>query len=335
MKQIDAVISWVDGRDINYQKKLQDFCKSKNLNHKTIIEPTRINQVNEIYYCLECLSRNTPWLRNVYIITNQQIPDAIYNLKNPNFAKKIQIIDQNNLLKLIDINTPIFNSLSVEWLMWLIPDLSNNFLYLNDDFFITRPMQAEDFFVNGKIKLRGEWKTQSHQKFFYKFKLILSKFLKLPMPKPKTNPHRNWQEKAANLAGYKKKFYLLEHAPYNLNKNTFKKYIKSNKSILQENASRPFRDDAHISSVPLITHLNLINNLAINDKSKKAIMVNGSTHSFNKIKKRLDKASKNPNISFVCMQSIDEAPLEVKEYMLNWLEKQIRPLRKLADDMAR
>lgn len=321
MEPIDAVISWVDGSDPKYQEKLQAYCKSNKLNHKTIVEPTRINQDNEIYYCLKLLSRNLPWLRNIYIITNQQTPPAIDNLKDKNLSQKIQIVDQNKLLELINIKTPIFNSLSVEWLMWLIPDLSTHFLYLNDDFFVTRPLQPEDFFVNGQIKLRGAWKVQAQQKISYKIKLILSKLLKLKSPTPKTNPHRSWQESAAYLAGFENKFYFLEHAPYPLNKNTFNNYTNANPSLIQENAKHPFRSPQHISSIPLIVHLDLSKKLAINDKTKQAIMVNGAVHSFKKIKNRLTTATKNPKISFVCMQSIDSAPLAVKEYMLNWLEK--------------
>ena len=321
MKPIDAVISWVDGNDPNYQEKLRKFCESNNLNHKTIIEPTRINQVNEIYYCLECLRLNTPWLRNIYIVTNQQTPEALSKLKDINFRKKIHIIDQNQLLEANNIQTPVFNSLSVEWLIWLIPNLSNNFLYLNDDFFITRPMQPEDFFENSHIKLRGEWKIQAQQKPIYKIQLFLNKVFKMPPPKLKTNPHRSWQEKVARIAGFKKKFYLLEHSPFALNKDTFNQYLKTNPTKLYENASLPFRDESHLSSIPLIVHMDLMNKKAINAKDKKAIMVNGATHSFRKIQDRLNKARKDTRVSFVCMQSLDQAPMVVREYMLGWLEK--------------
>lgn len=198
--------------------------------------------------------------------------------------------------------------------MWLIPNLANYFLYLNDDFFVIRPLKPEDFFINGCIKIRGEWKTQTQHKFLTKMRALSSKFFKL-----KSNPHRTWQETAAKLAGFKKKFYFLDHAPYTLNKKTFAKYTHIHPNIIQENARKPFRCPEHISSIPLIVHLDIANNCAIDDKTKQAIMVNGGVHSLQKIKSRLKKALKNPKISFVCMQSIDEAPLAVKEYLLNWL----------------
>lgn len=318
---IDAVISWVDGNDPKYQAKLQEFCDAQNINRQSAIEPTRINQNNEIYYCLAFLNKNAPWLRNIFIVTNQQTPAAVYKLQDTYFGNKIKIIDQNDLLKAAGIKTPVFNSLSVEWLIWGIPDLSEKFIYLNDDFFITKPVTAEDFFQDEQLIVRGKWKTQAKEKLLSKLKIMLAKLLKLSPPKLKTDPHRSWQETAAKLAGYKKKFYVLEHAPFALKQSYFHNYKDKNLKTFQENAKRPFRDPEHISSIPLITHLQIAKKNGIEDKNKQAIMVNGAVHSLAKIKQRLAKASKNPKICFVCMQSIDQAPLETQEYMLKWLQK--------------
>ena len=46
-----------------------------------------------------------------------------------------------------------------------------------------------------------------------------------PQKKPKTNPHRSWQEKSAQLAGWHRQFYLLPHAPFALIKKTFENSI--------------------------------------------------------------------------------------------------------------
>lgn len=318
---IDAVISWVDGDDPKYQAKLQEFCDEQKINRQSAIEPTRINQKNEIYYCLAFLNKNAPWLRNIFIVTNQQTPAAVHSLQDTYFGRKIKIIDQNDLLKNAGIKTPVFNSLSVEWLIWGIPELAEKFIYLNDDFFITKAVNPEDFFKEDRVIVRGKWKTQTKEKPLHKLKLMLAKLLKLNPPKPKTNQHRSWQEAAAQLAGYKKKFYLLEHAPFALKQSSFHSYNEQNPKVFLENAKRPFREPEHISSIPLITHLQMASKNSIHDNSKQAIMVNGAVHSLNKIKQRLSKALKNPKICFVCMQSIDQAPLETQEYMLKWLQK--------------
>lgn len=324
MNYIDAVISWVDGNDPLYQKKLQDFCLNEGINKQTAIEPTRINQSNEIYYCLNSIKRFAPWIRTIYIITNQQTPLAIKNLQDQNFVKKIKIIDQNDLLKKCKITSQVFNSLSIEWLITQIDNLSENFLYLNDDFFIIRDVKPEDFFQNEQTLLRGEWKTKSDKKVSFKIKNIFSKILRLETPKPKTNPHRSWQEVSATLAGFNKKFYLLPHAPFPLLKSTFTHFIKNNPGFLEKNASYPFRHPNQISAIPLMAHLDLKQKRAkhINNHCQ-TIMVNGATHSLKKIIARLNKAHADKKITFVCMQSIDEAPTHIKTYLINWLKNKV------------
>ncbi|OGV28786.1 MAG: hypothetical protein A3E88_05975 [Legionellales bacterium RIFCSPHIGHO2_12_FULL_35_11] len=324
MQAIDAVISWVDGNDPIYQEKLNNYCAEHGINKKLAIEPTRIIQSNEIYYCLLSIKKFAPWIRNIYLITNQQIPAAISQIKDLEFTKKIKIVDQNILLKENRILTPVFNSLSIEWIITQIKDLSDNFLYLNDDFFLIKSVSPEDFFKNNIMQLRGEWKTKAKSKFSYKFKRFICRLFNLKIPSPKTNQHRSWQEHSATIAGYKTKFYLLPHAPFPLNKTTFNTYIKENPEALIKNASYPFRDLLQISAIPLMSHLDLKKNKAKhNPHSCQAIMVNGAVHTFRKIKYRLQKAKKKNKIKFVCMQSIDEAPVDIKKFLLNWLQCQI------------
>lgn len=320
MTPIDAVISWVDGYDPTYQKKLASFCKEQGFTQSKVIEPTRIQQSNEIHYCLQSLERFAPWIRTIYVITNQQVPPAVIAAKGTPLGDKIKIIDQNDLLREYEVECPIFNSLSIEWLIWRIKGLSKQFLYLNDDFFIIRDVTPEDFFHNNQIILRGEWKVSSAYKFSYQIKKRISQLINKPLPKPKSNPHRAWQENSACLAGLSKKFYLLPHAPFPLLKQTFDDCIAHNPNLFKDNATYPFRHPNQLSSIPFITHLEIKHHRAIFKNDHKSIMVNGETHSFKKIKSRLLKASKSKNITFVCMQSLDQAPPETRHYMLDWID---------------
>jgi hypothetical protein len=321
MNPIDAVISWVDGNEPSYQQKLKNFCDEQGITQQNAIEPTRINQSNEIHYCLHSLRRFAPWIRTIYIVTNQQIPPTVDSLKGSDFGSKIKIIDQNDLLNESGATSPVFNSLSVEWLIWRIKGLSDNFLYLNDDFFIIRDVTPDDFFKNKKMVLRGEWKVKSYQKLSYKIKTRLSKWLNGPEVKPKTNPHRSWQEKSASIAGFNRKFYLLPHAPFPLFKDTFNQHLADKPNLLAENISHPFRSPKHISSIPLMVHLDLKQNRTTYDTKKKTIMVNGASHKLEKIKSRLHQAKTKQDIAFVCMQSIDQAPPQTQKYMLDWLNQ--------------
>jgi hypothetical protein len=323
MNSIDAVISWVDGYDPIYQQKLRTFCSQKGIEPHIAIEPTRIQQCNEIHYCLHALRRFAPWIRTIYIITNQQTPPTVTALDGSAFGNKIKIIDQNDLLLECESISPVFNSLSVEWLIWRIKGLSNQFLYLNDDFFIIREVTPDDFFRSNRIVLRGEWKVQSEKKWLYQMKKYFLEWTKDIELKPKVDLHRAWQEKSAQLAGWNKHFYLLPHAPFSLIKETFEEYIAQSPEIFAENIRYPFRHPDQVSSIPLMVHLDINHKRIVYDSNYQSIMVNGAVHSLKKIKSRLNYAQNNRQIAFVCMQSIDQAPPVTQQYMINWLEQTI------------
>lgn len=321
MNPIDAVISWVDGDAPAYQQKLTSFCAENGIEQNIVLEPTRIKQANEIYYCLHALRRFAPWIRTIYIVTNQQIPSAVTALEGTAFGQKIKIIDQNDLLHESGSDSPVFNSLSIEWLIWRIKGLSNQFLYLNDDFFIIRPVTPNDFFQNNLMVLRGEWKTQAAQKWGYKIKQRLYAWLGCSEATLKTNPHRNWQEKSAQLAGWNKRFYLLPHAPFPLIKDTFDELVKQKPQWFADNIRYPFRHPDQISCIPLMVHLDLKQKRNVYDSNYQTIMVNGASHSLQKITSRLHRAKHNKRVAFVCMQSIDQAPITTQKYMLDWLQE--------------
>ncbi len=312
MKPIDAVISWVDGYDPEYQAKLNAFCLAQGLSPKVAIEPTRYQQWNEIYYCLLGLMRNLPWLRRIYILTNAQTPSALEQLPDTAFRNKIKIIDQNVLLNALNVRTPIFNSLGVEWLIWHIPNLSEQFLYLNDDFFVIRPVHREDFFRQDRLVLRGDWKTQTSHKWINRMKAICH------IPLPKLDPHRAWQEKSAQMAGFKNRYYLLPHAPFPLHQKTASVYMEQHEWI--SNLNYAFRDPKHLSSVPFFTHLDIKANRVVYDDRLKTVMVNPAHHAGTKIEKRLHHASKDEQVAFVCMQSLDQASSALRHSLLEWLD---------------
>lgn len=323
MGPIDAVISWVDGYDPLYQQKLMSFCAEQGLHQATAIEPTRIQQCNEIHYCLYALRRFAPWIRTIYIITNQQTPSVVTELQGTPFGDKLKLIDQQTLLGECGVVSPVFNSLSIEWVLWRIKGLSRHFLYLNDDFFIIRPVTPDDFFRGGRLVLRGEWKVQAAEQWLYQLKRRLYRWIGCTEPTPKTNPHRDWQEQSAKLAGWATRFYLLPHAPFPLLKDTFETYYANDPALFMENARYPFRHPQQRSAIPLMVHLDIKQKRVVYDSTHRTIMVNGASHSLKKIKSRLRQANNDQNVVFVCMQSMDQAPPATREYMKTWLQQQI------------
>lgn len=307
---IDAVITWVNGHDPLHQAKLSHYLATHRPNLASAA-PTRFNECGEIHYCVHSLLRFAPWIRYIFIVTDNQIPPIFQQLQATAYAQKLHIIDHRTLFSGYEDALPTFNSLSIESLLHGIPGLSSHFIYLNDDCFVIRPITAEDFFQNNKMVIRGEWKTHSKYQWFKK---IRRKTLCL---------HRQVQENSAWLTGFTKKFFHLPHAPMPLDQKILNTFFDRYPEQLKKNIDHPLRDPTQFWSISLAHHLAIAQQDAIIDNRLQSIMINGATHSLKKITQRLTTAEKNNAIAFVCAQSLDCADAITQKSLFTWLDKHI------------
>jgi hypothetical protein len=153
---IDAVITWVDGSDPTHiAKRRVRRAQANCVLHPNGINPHRWGSSDELTYCLTGIANHAPWLRHVWLVTDAQIPDL--SAVPPQLLERLTIIDHKLIFAGHEQVLPTFNSLSIEAMLWRIPDLADSFLYFNDDVFLTAPLLPEDVFRNGKPVLRGKW----------------------------------------------------------------------------------------------------------------------------------------------------------------------------------
>ena len=101
---------------------------------------------DELRYSIRSVARYAPWVRNIYVVTNCAAPQWL-DVTNP----RVTWVDHEQIIPREAL--PTFNSHAIESRLQHIPGLSNYFLYFNDDFFLTRPTTASDFFFcNGTSK---------------------------------------------------------------------------------------------------------------------------------------------------------------------------------------
>ena len=160
MIDVDAVITWVDGSDPAHKRK-RDHYQSNAATplHDNGTNPHRWVCSDELNFCLRSIENNAPWIRRVWIVTDSQMPDL--TSLSPNFAAKVNIIDHAQIFAGREDALPTFNSLSIETMLWRIPDLAEHFLYFNDDVFLTAPVKVSDFFAGNGPVLRGKWADHS------------------------------------------------------------------------------------------------------------------------------------------------------------------------------
>lgn len=135
---IDLVYLWVDGNNPEWLAKRAAFLDGKTDNSLTNYRSYLNN--DELKYSLRSVERYAPWIRNIFILSDNQKPKWL-DISNP----KIKIIDQNDILP--NKSLPCFNSNVLEHFLYKIPNLSEHFLLSNDDMFLNRTVLPNTFFA--------------------------------------------------------------------------------------------------------------------------------------------------------------------------------------------
>ena len=142
---IDVVYTWVDGNDRAWNEKRKARAREVGHKlHKAANSQARYFNRDELRYSLRSLYYYAPWVRNVYLVTDDQVPHW-----HDSDSKDLTIISHKELFP-DESSLPTFNSHAIESVLHRIPGLSEHFLYMNDDVFLSSIVQPEAFFeVNG------------------------------------------------------------------------------------------------------------------------------------------------------------------------------------------
>jgi hypothetical protein len=137
-QKIDFVIPWVDGAD-------PEWCKAKNEYQANTIGDARDNRYRDwcnLKYWFRSVERFTPWVNKIFFVTWGHIPDW---LKTEH--EKLCIVKHEDYIPKDYL--PTFSANPIELNFHRIEGLSEQFVYFNDDMFVLKPMNPNDFFKNG------------------------------------------------------------------------------------------------------------------------------------------------------------------------------------------
>lgn len=140
MEKIDIVIPWVDGSDISWIKKRNSKSGKENVQ---LNGEERYRDFGTLKYLFRSIDMYAPWVGNVYLITDNQVPSWI-NLKN----KRLKIVDHTDYID--EKYLPTFNSNVIELNLGNLDILSEHFVLFNDDTLLNNKVSPIDFFKNGK-----------------------------------------------------------------------------------------------------------------------------------------------------------------------------------------
>ena len=136
---IDVVYTWVDGCDPAWiEKKTLAAAHETEKLPSTLIRSDRYENPDELRYSIRSVVNYAPWVRNIYIVTDGQVPD--WHIPND----RVRIVDHKAIFPDPSV-LPNFNSHAIESALHRINGLSEIFLYFNDDVFINRPISIGQF----------------------------------------------------------------------------------------------------------------------------------------------------------------------------------------------
>lgn len=194
--KIDFVITWVDGSDEEWLAEKRAFAEGRPLIEKTSstskrafaenqpsvknqpsivgrpsLEKPRFdssdlrfrNDFDFLKYWFRGVEKFAPWINRIFFVTAGHLPDWL----NPGHPK-LKIIHHSDFIPKEFL--PTFNSHTIENNLHRITELSENFVYFNDDFYLLRKTYPEDFFKAGQY----QGKTQLLPRAFFAENILIN-----------------------------------------------------------------------------------------------------------------------------------------------------------------
>jgi hypothetical protein len=182
--EVDAVYMWVDGNDPKIKGKRLKYLQMENgnLNPQSAAKG-RFYDNEELKYSLRSLEKYAPWVRKIFLITDNQVPKWFKD--NP----KIEIVDHKDIID--EKYLPTFNSEVIDFNIHKIKGLADRFILINDDMLFARRVYKSFFFTKDGVpikylrKLRRSKLYQTGSGMFFEIykkcqRMIEEKFHEIP-----------------------------------------------------------------------------------------------------------------------------------------------------------
>lgn len=293
--KIDFVVTWVDGSDEKWLAEKRAFAEGRPLiekpsstskqafaenqpstkNQPSIVgrpslEKTRFdssdlrfrNDFDFIKYWFRGVEKFAPWVNRIFFVTAGHLPDWL----NPDHPK-LKIIHHSDFIPKEFL--PTFNSHTIENNLHRIKELSENFVYFNDDFYLLRKTRPEDFFKEGQY----QGKIQLLPRAFFAENILINNPSRDIFPYIQMNNMalvNQDYDKRSFYKLHKSKAYNIKYGIFNLRnfllkpwrefsliydphcaisykKSTFETVWRKHEEILRETSLHRFRSDRDVS----------------------------------------------------------------------------------------
>lgn len=142
--KIDFVIAWggEDQERLNQRVRYLNQQRVQKGDQTFDIRDVRYRDWDNLHFWFRCVEMYAPWVHRIHLVTCGIVPEWL-NVAHP----KLNIVKHSDYIPAEYL--PTFSSHPIELNLHRIPGLAEHFVYFNDDFFLTAPVQPEDFFIKG------------------------------------------------------------------------------------------------------------------------------------------------------------------------------------------
>lgn len=299
--EIDAVVAWVDGNDPAHRKKRLEYGDTKELLDDEVGGDIRFSSIGEIFFCVASLLRFAPFLRKIFIVTDSQDPHVsdFADKYFPERKTEIETVDHRAIYDGYLNLLPVFNSLSIETVLWRIPGLSEHFVYLNDDFMLAAPVSPDDFFQEGKPVCRAS-----------RFSIPFGKFLHSLRPLKYGNTGMGFKDamiNAAGVLGVKDRFLYFDHLPHPQLKSVFEAFYAENEDVMARNMKPKFREPHQFNPQELMYLLAEKEGRCVVVPKERDFLYLKPKRKADYISRKIRQFNAKPNARFCCLNSLGYA----------------------------
>lgn len=311
---IDAVITWVDGSDPNHAAKLHRALAGRSQVPSTA-KASRFQDSGELNYCVASLLKFAPWIRTIFIVSDQQQPGLMAWVQASDKPERVQVVDHQTLFAGLDVPLPTFNIRSLISVLWRIPGLAERYVFLNDDFVLLQPVAPTDFFYQDDMVVRGQWSVQP----------IWRRWLRAGHDAGRPG-NRAAQARGAVQAGFSWRYWRVPHNPHPQFKSMLARWFAEHPEQLLDNSRHVFRSDAQFLADALCTHLAWRAKRVRVDRKLRTQRLLLNQYNLAQWQQR---AAQSARFAFMCLQNLESAQPQVRSAVLALLQQRVGSLQDL------
>ena len=316
---IDAVVTWVDGDDPIHRAKRMAYVTDQNEHLQVdVAGETRYRSLGEIAYCIASINKYAPWIRKIYIITDNQNPnlDEFLERNFPAGHIPMEIVDHKVIFRGYEQYLPTFNSISIETMTWRIPGLSEHYIEFNDDFILTAPTVVNDFFATDK-------NVVCYGKITGSALVRITRFLKRNKNGGRKVTFKECMLNAASLLGKKRFFIKFYHTPRALLKSVYSNFFNGHNELLTSNISHRFRNHKQFNPQEIQYILLHDQKRCVFKRAYDNLLYIKPKKDIGYTLRKLEEFDKHPSAKFGCINSLDQASEQAQKAIIKWIEKRI------------